>query len=165
MKPAYIDLGEPDDIFQAPYIVKFDKDGITTNKGEFYPFNKSEFTKTSAFLGAEVYELNRRDFSLYSLCNNGILGVYVDNLNCCSYIRVFHYNPNVFLDCSKHDKLNTLGLYRCGDYIIDYMLWYYQSSISDYYTIPKQKEYLKDYYQRNKAYLEKLFFVTKGIVE
>lgn len=165
MKPAYIDYGNPNDVFQAPYIVKFDENGITTNKGEFYPFNKSEFTKVSTYLGAEVYELNRRDFSLFSLCNNGILGVYVDNLKCCSYIRVFSYNPNILLDYSEHDKLNTLGLYRLGSYFVDYMLWCYQSSYADYYIISEQREYLKDYYQKNKAYLEKLFFVTKGIIE
>lgn len=165
MKPAYIDLGNPSDIFQAPYVVKFDKDGITTNKGEFYPLNRSEFIKTTNFIGAEVFMKNRQDFSLISLCNKGVLGIFVDNVNYYSYVRVFPYNPNILLDCSKKDRLNLLGLEVSGHYFVDYMLWCYQSSISAYYTTSKQKEYLKNYYQKNKAYLEKLFFVSKGIIE
>ena len=166
MKPACIDLGDPNDIFQAPYIVKFDKTGITTNKGEFYPINKSGFTKTSNFIGAEVFVENKQDYSLISLCNKGVLGIFVDIINCCSYVRVFPYNPNVFVDCSDTNKFNTLGLTK-GEYgnLVDIMLWHYQASGSAYYTTAKQTEYLKDYYQKNKAYLQKLFFATKGIIE
>ena len=162
MKPAYIDLGNPNDIFQAPYVVKFDKRGITTNKDEFYPINKSEFTKASIFLGAEVFMINRRDLSLMNLCNIGILGIYIDNINCRSYVRVFPYNPNIFLDSQQRGKLNTLGLSIGSDCLIDNLLWRYQHPTADYYNTPKQMEYLRNYYQKNKAYLEKLFFLAKG---
>ena len=162
MKPTYIDLGDPNDIFQAPYIVKFDKNGITTNRGEFLPLNRSEFTKTSNFIGAEVFMINRRDLLLMNLCNMGILGIYIDNINCCSYVRVFSYNPNIFLEIQKRDKLNTLGLSIGSNCFVDDVLWRYQHPTADYYNTPKQSEYLRDYYQKNKAYLEKLFFLAKG---
>ena len=165
MKPAYTDLGNPDDIFQASYVVKFDKDGITTNRGEFFPLNKSEFKETTIYLGAEVFVLNRADYTLRHLGNSGILGIYVDFSNWHSYVRVFPYNPNIFVDCSDRTGFNTLGL-TTGEKgnLVDIMLWHYQDSSSAYYTTAKQTDYLKDYYQKNKAYLQKLFFIAKGQV-